>query len=634
MVVIYEKKNTVRQTLVIHHIILVTIFFALLYSVDNQANWSVDSLLGGLNPGTYEVFAQDANLCVVSAGTYVMTDPPQIIALVDITDIAGCAGDTTGVIDVTGSGGIGNLEYSLDGISFQPLGTFSNLSAGNFTVYVRDESGCSISIPATIDEPDPVAATITKTDATFGNLGSITISGTSGGTPPYLYSIEGDTGTFTTDMVYTDLEANTYDVVIKDFIGCTYQELVEIRDVLPLDVVVNAVDVSCFGLEDGSIEFVPLDAEGAVEFSIDSGKNFFPEPLFENLPGDITYYLAAMDAAGKVFTDSAFISEPTEVVLSMNITQAECNAFSQTGSIDVTVTGGSGSYTYLWSDGSTAEDRTNIGAGLYILETTDDNLCTRTDSMTVTSEVVVMAYAGEDTTICYNESIQLDALGGHTATWDPSPFITDPNTANPVTLGITDNTIFAVTITEEISIYSCYNKDSMEVTLFPITGIEASIDTFVIIGTSVELEATGGPFLDYRWDPATGLDNPTIYNPIATPLETVRYYVYATSEYGCVEMDSVWVEVIEDLKAYNAFSPNGDAFNPYFEIENAERFPNIQVEVYNRWGHLLFSSVGYDSSKRWDGTTNGKDVPVGTYYYAIIPYSGAKPITGNVTIIR
>ena len=56
----------------------------------------------------------------------------------------------------------------------------------------------------------------------------------------------------------------------------------------------------------------------------------------------------------------------------MNITQAECNAFSQTGSIDVTVTGGSGSYTYLWSDGSTAEDRTNIGAGLYILETTDE----------------------------------------------------------------------------------------------------------------------------------------------------------------------------------------------------------------------------------------------------------------------
>ncbi len=362
--------------------------------------------------------------------------------------------------------------------------------------------------------------------------------------------------------------------------------------------------------------------------------NFVSDPLFENLQGNTTYYLVAMDAVGKVFTGFVFISEPTEVFLTMNITQAACNAFSETGSIDLTVTGGSGSYTYLWSDGSTAEDRPNVGAGLYILETTDGNLCSRTDSMTVASEVVVMAYAGEDTTICNDVSIQLNALGGHTAAWDPSPFITDPNTANPVTLGITENTTFAVTITEEISIYGCYNRDSMEVTLFPLTGIEASIDTFVIIGASAQLEATGGPFVDYRWDPATGLDNPSIYNPMATPLETIRYYVYGTNEYGCVETDSVLVEVIENLKAYNAFSPNGDEFNPYFEIENAERFPNIQVEVYNRWGHLLFSSVGYDSGKRWDGTTNGQDVPVGTYYYVIIPFSGAKAITGNVTIIR
>ena len=58
------------------------------------------------------------------------------------------------------------------------------------------------------------------------------------------------------------------------------------------------------------------------------------------------------------------------------------------------------------------------------------------------------------------------------------------------------------------------------------------------------------------------------------------------------------------------------------------------VKVYSRWGDLLFSSKGYTDDKRWNGKSRGKDVPVGTYYYVIIPFSGAKPVTGNVTIIR
>ncbi len=191
-----------------------------------------------------------------------------------------------------------------------------------------------------------------------------------------------------------------------------------------------------------------------------------------------------------------------------------------------------------------------------------------------------------------------------------------------------------MTITEEVSEYGCYDKDTVDVYLFPQTDLIASEDTFIIVGTSVQLDAEGGPFLDYRWEPATGLNSTTIPNPIATPPESIRYYVYATSESGCVVVDSVNIEVLEDLKAYNAFSPNGDGINEYFEIEHSERFPEMLVEVYNRWGSLLYASVGYDSGNNWDGTYKGKEAPVGTYYYVIIPYSGAKPITGNVTIIR
>jgi len=78
--------------------------------------------------------------------------------------------------------------------------------------------------------------------------------------------------------------------------------MVLILDVPPLDVLVNVSHVSCFGASDGSIEFVPQDAEGTVQYSIDNGANFQFDPLFTDLPGNITYLLVALDEAGKLFT--------------------------------------------------------------------------------------------------------------------------------------------------------------------------------------------------------------------------------------------------------------------------------------------------------------------------------------------
>jgi gliding motility-associated-like protein len=603
------------------------------YSVDNQASWSSDSIIGDLEPGTYEVYIRDANLCTLPGGSFTMTDPAAITATVNITHITTCPGDTSGVIEIVGAGGTGDLEYSLDGIDYQSSRFFMSLAAGEYTIFIQDATGCIYTAPATVNEPDPLTATITKTDAIYGQLGSIAISESSGGTPPYEYSINGDAGPFTTDTIYTDLEAATYHVIMRDLNACTYEQMIEILDVPPLDMAVNITHVTCFGENNGSILFIPQNAEGEVNYSIDSGMNFVPDPLFENLPGT-TYYLVALDALGKLFTGMVSILEPSELMISQVITPAQCNAFSETGAIDVTVTGGTGPYTYLWSDGSTEEDRINIGAGDYTLVATDNNDCFQTTSMNVSSEVLVFAYAGEDTTICHGESIQLNGQGGYTATWDPSPFLSETDVADPVTLGITENTTFVLTITEDVSLYGCYNKDSISVSLFPQTDLSVTEDTFVILGTSVQLDAVGGPFMAYRWEPATGLNSNTIPNPIATPPESIRYYVYATSENGCVVVDSVNIEVIEDLKVYNAFSPNGDGINEYFEIEHSERFPEMLVEIYSRWGSLLYSSVGYDSGKNWDGNYRGKEAPVGTYYYVIIPYSGAKPITGNVTIIR
>lgn len=604
-----------------------------LYSLDGSTP-DPSGNFTGLLAGTHTLTVRDQNGCTLITPVDILAPPQLLIDNIAISDITGCAGDSTGSLVVSASGGTGSLEYSVDDISYQSSATFDSLTAGDYIMYVRDANMCSTSDTVTVGEPAPVTALVVKTDVSFGSLGSITISGSSGGTAPYLYSIQGPGGPFSSNTVYTDLTPATYHVIVRDQNGCEFEDMVDILDILPLDVVINVNHVSCFGADNGSIEFVPQDAVGDVQYSIDNGGNFVSTPLFENLAGNTTYDLVAIDAIGKVFMTSVTITEPTAILFSYDTTNAKCNAFSPTGAIDITVSGGAGSYSYLWSDGSTDGDRINMLAGSYMLRIEDDSSCVINEPVIVGYDEMVVAYAGEDSSVCYGETLQLTGLGDYAPVWEPSEFLEDSEVLNPVTLPITQEITFTLTIADPGSLNGCYNTDSVTVGPYPQLGINVTADTFVIEGSSAQLDVTGGPFLQYRWEPETGLNSTTIPNPIATPYEPIRYYVFGLNEFGCEEVDSVFIDVLEDITVYNVFSPNGDGINEYFEIEHSERFPEMLVEVYSRWGDLLFSTVGYHSGSWWDGRARGKEAPVGTYYYVVVPYPGAKPLTGHVTIIR
>ena len=83
------------------------------------------------------------------------------------------------------------------------------------------------------------------------------------------------------------------------------------------------------------------------------------------------------------------------------------------------------------------------------------------------------------------------------------------------------------------------------------------------------------------------------------------------------------------------FSPNGDGYNDSWEISYLNQYPSTMIEIFNRWGTLLWSS-SYPNIENWDGKYNDKDLPVGTYYY-IIKFDSSldiEPLTGPVTIVR
>lgn len=142
--------------------------------------------------------------------------------------------------------------------------------------------------------------------------------------------------------------------------------------------------------------------------------------------------------------------------------------------------------------------------------------------------------------------------------------------------------------------------------------------------------------ITYLWSPALGLSDDNIYDPIASPEETTTYILRVENVYGCYEYDTLVVNVFPELIFPSGITPNGDGVNDDWEIDNISKFPNIEIEIYNRWGEKLFYSRGYPDTDRWDGTYKGKELPVGTYYYVARLNDGihTKPITGPVTIVR
>jgi gliding motility-associated-like protein len=138
--------------------------------------------------------------------------------------------------------------------------------------------------------------------------------------------------------------------------------------------------------------------------------------------------------------------------------------------------------------------------------------------------------------------------------------------------------------------------------------------------------------LTFRWSPAFGLSDPNIVNPVVTAESTTTYALTAFSELGCSITKNVLVKVVDSYNIPNTFSPNGDGINDVWNLKLLTTYENSLVEIFNRYGQIVYSLVGYKVP--FDGNFEGKPLPVGTYYYVIRPRNGKKNFTGSLTIIR
>lgn len=179
----------------------------------------------------------------------------------------------------------------------------------------------------------------------------------------------------------------------------------------------------------------------------------------------------------------------------------------------------------------------------------------------------------------------------------------------------------------------CVDTATQVITVLPVPKVDAGPDLFILEGGSAITRATAqGSNLNYSWNPGTYLNSTTILNPLITPTADINYKITVTSAGGCTASDELFVKVLVAPEVPSAFSPNKDGINDTWNIQYLETYPGAIIEVFNRYGQIVFRSTGYN--KQWDGTMNGANLPVGVYYYIINPKNGRKPLTGSVTILR
>jgi gliding motility-associated-like protein len=211
----------------------------------------------------------------------------------------------------------------------------------------------------------------------------------------------------------------------------------------------------------------------------------------------------------------------------------------------------------------------------------------------------------------------------------PSNRIVRPNHCNSV-VKINKSVNYSVIVSNG----SCADTARVAVTVSGVPTANAGPDLYIIAGQSVTLQGqAGGTNTSILWSPASNMSNPKIATPVVSPVSSTSYKMVVASSQGCgTASDEVFVKVFDKLNIPNAFSPNGDGTNDTWRMDALKVFPKSAVMVYDRYGQIVFKSTGYNNP--WDGTRNGKPVPVGLYYYLIDPNNGSDKFSGSVMVIR
>ncbi|WP_369753853.1 gliding motility-associated C-terminal domain-containing protein [Flavobacterium sp. WC2409] len=589
------------------------------------AGYTITPAQTGLTAGLKTFTVTDAKGCQTTIDVTI-TEPAIALSATAGTQVnVSCFGGNDGSVVITPAGGTA-------GYTITPAQT--GLTAGLHTFTVTDAKGCQTTIDVTITEPavalSATAGTQINVSCFGGNDGSVVI------TPA------GGTAGYTITPAQTGLTAGLHTFTVTDAKGC--QTTVDVTITEPA-VALSAtagtqVNVSCFGGNDGSVVITP--AGGTAGYTI--------TPAQTGLTAGLKTFTVT-DAKGCQTTVNVTITQP-EIAVSVSGIATNVSCFGQANG-SITVTNSTGSTVVITNATNQVVSNINLPAGTYTLTATanggnEGNSCSATAQVIITQPEIAVTVSGIATNVtCFGL-----ANGSIAVTSSTGSIVVITNAANEV---LSNTNLPAGTYTLTANDERAFCNATTSVTITQPEKIEPIIIESTACNTDntltidlVTLLPQGTPLNGIWIDDNTGVLIGNIFTPfgVSQGIYNIQYEIETD---GCPITYIIKMNVSDAdcgivlgcgvVEVHNAFSPNGDGINEQFIIDNIEDticYPENTVEIYNRWGILVYETQGYNNtSKVFTGISQGRTtisqssgLPSGTYFY-ILNYTS---VDGNGNI--
>lgn len=346
------------------------------YSI-NGNTYQGSNVFTNLTPGAYTVYVKDANNCIATVNVTIPNSPAPTVSA---SSTAAACNNVNGTITAIGSGGIAPLQYSINGITFQTSNIFTGIAAGNYTVTVKDATGCTNIVSVIVASSNaPVVTAVATASACNVNNGTITITA-SGGTPAYQYSINGTV--FQAGNVFNSMPPGNYIVYVRDVGGCISTFSIAVPATAGPAITAIATPTGC-GASTGTITANGSGGTAPLQYSID-GITYQASGVFAGLATGV-YTVYVKDANGCIKTTVVTITNTSGLTLSGSSVSSTCSG--TTGTITAVASGGVAPLQYsingtVYQAGNIFS---NVAPGVYTLYVRDANNCIVTKQITVTA---------------------------------------------------------------------------------------------------------------------------------------------------------------------------------------------------------------------------------------------------------
>jgi len=561
----------------------------------SQTNQTATNLL----PGDYEVTVMDDNGCMASQALTV--NAPTALSTSFTTVPASCSNRADGSIIASVENGTGNYSFLWENGNTSDTNT--DLLPGKYMVTIQDGNGCPVIDTINLTAPDALEIDSIRQQLPRcnGEANGVLEAFISGGTAPYNYNWDNNS---VTSNPFTTAPSGEHILSVVDANGCIIlPQTVTLADPLPLNLSSNQQDVLCFNGNDGSATISPTGGIAPYTFLWNDAQAQTAATASDLQAG--VYEANVIDANGCSSVTDVTINQPeSPITIEYNQTDTACFKQNQ-NSVVITPMGGTGTnYRFEWDNGATTPARTNLAAGTYEVSIYDENNCQQIESINLVEldsitfsiiEVKPSCAESEDGRLALSPITGGGGNGqieNYQINWSTAPTVNQE-----VIIDLRGNTIYQVTVTDQIGCTQSINRFLEAPEPLAISLNKEDISCFGANDGQLTIASFSGTVDIDRYDWSNNVS--TMTTEAATNLSAGTYALSITDINGCTAMTTTQIEEPSPLR-----------------ITDVEIISNICSGA--SLGKVFLSVEGGAKAYtyQWSNGTNGQDllnVPSGTY---------------------